>query len=86
MDVKSISVSCFVTFIDDHYGKDQAFALKSKDQVLHVFEHLHTSVERETCKLLKCVRVDNGGKYYGSFEHDFNEHDIKLEKIVSKTP
>jgi len=51
-----------------------------------VFEHLHTSVERETCKLLKCVRVDNGGKYYGSFEHDFNEHDIKLEKIVSKTP
>lgn len=49
----------FLTFIDDHSKKVWAFVLKSKIQVLDVFKYLHTSVERDTCKLLKCVRADS---------------------------
>jgi len=64
MGDKSISgCSYFVTFIDDHSRKVWDFVLKSKDQVLDVFKHLHASVERETDKLFKCVRADYGGEY-----------------------
>ena len=84
---KSISgCSYFVTFIDDHSRKVWAFVFKSKDQVLDVFKHLHASVERETDKLLKCVRADNDGEYKGPFENYCKEHGIKLNKTIPKTP
>lgn len=35
---------------------------------------------------MKCVRADNGGEYIGSFEDYCKEHEIKLEKIILKTP
>jgi len=42
MDAKSISdYSYFVAFNDDHSRKVWTFVLKSKDQVLDVFKHLH---------------------------------------------
>ena len=87
MSDRSISgCSYFVTFIDDHSRKVWDFVLKSKDQVLDVFKHLHASVEREICTLLKCVRVDNGGEYMGPFENYYKEHGIKIEKNYPKTP
>jgi len=87
MSDESISgCSYFITFIDDHSRKVWAFVWKSKDQVLDMFKHLHASVERETCRLLKCVRANNGGEYRGPFENYCKDHDIKLEKTVPKTP
>jgi len=59
--------------------------LKSKYNVLDAFMHLHASVERETKKLLKCVRADKDGKYSGHFVHYYKEHGIKFEKTVPKT-
>jgi len=51
-----------------------------------VFKHLHAHIEREAGKLLKYVRVDNGGEYRGLFKHYYKENDINLEKTFSKTP
>jgi len=34
----------FFTFISVHYKKVWVFVLKSKDQVLDVFKHLHANV------------------------------------------
>jgi hypothetical protein len=45
----------FVTFIDDFFRKVLCTALKSKDQVLDVFEEFCSKVERETSKQLKCI-------------------------------
>ena len=43
-------------------------------------------VERQTGKQLKSVRVDNGGEYWGSFQQYCRSHDIRLEKMIPKTP
>jgi transposase InsO family protein len=76
----------YVTFIDDHFRKMWAFALKTKDQVLDVFKVFHIKVERETGRQLKCVRADNGGEYRGPFEEYYRSHGIRLEKTMPKTP
>ena len=75
-----------VTFIDDHSRKVWAYALKSKDQVLDVFKDFHVKVERQIGKQLKSVRVDNGGEYWGSFQQYCRSHDIRLDKMIPKTP
>ena len=51
----------FVTFINDASRKVWVYALKSKDQV--IFQQFHVMVERETGKLLKCLRTNNDGEY-----------------------
>jgi hypothetical protein len=43
-------------------------------------------IEREIGRKLKCVRTDNEGEYRGPFETFCKNNDIKLEKIVPKTP
>ena len=58
----------FVTFVDDHSWKLWAFALKSKDQVFYIFKEFYASVEIEKRKKLRCIRIDNDGKYQGSFK------------------
>ena len=61
----------FVTFIDDCSRKLWVYyTLKSKDQVFEVFKQFQASVERETGKKLKCIRIDNGGEYIGPF-HEY---------------
>ena len=72
----------YVTFIDDHVW---VYALKSKDQVLDVFEDFHVKVERQIGKQLKSVRAHTNGEYRGLFEQYCRSHDIKLEKTVPKT-
>lgn len=63
-NIKSLGgAAYFVTFIDDVPKKVWAFPIKSKDQVLDVFQKFHIAVERETNKLLRCIRTDNGGEY-----------------------
>ena len=58
----------FVTFIDDHSRKLWAYVLKTKDQVLSIFNELHARVKRESGRKLNAVRADNGGEYRGQFE------------------
>ncbi|GJX70822.1 putative RNA-directed DNA polymerase [Tanacetum coccineum] len=72
--------SYFVTFIDDHSRKVWVYTLKTKDQVLDVFKHIHALVERQTRKKLKCIRTDNRGEYIGPFNAYCREHGIQTSK------
>ncbi|KAJ8767749.1 hypothetical protein K2173_020689 [Erythroxylum novogranatense] len=62
---------------------------KLSNQVIHVFKQLHASVERQTGKKLKCIRIDNGGEYIGLFdaycqEHEHNNHPRFKARLVVK--
>ncbi|KAL4323581.1 hypothetical protein GQ457_11G003910 [Hibiscus cannabinus] len=76
----------FVTFIDDHLRKVWIYLLKTKDQVLEAFKEFHAKVERETERMLKCVRSDNGGEYRGPFEEYCKSYGIRFKKTPPKTP
>ena len=75
-----------MTFIDDHSRRLWATLLKTKDQVLSVFNELHAKVERESGWKLNAVRADNGGEYRGQFEEYCRSKGIWLEFTVPKTP
>lgn len=77
--------SYFATCINDASRKVEAYALKTKDQVLEIFKQFHVQVERETWKLLKHICIDNGSKYRGPFEEYYRKYDILHEKTISKT-
>ena len=87
MSVRSIGgAKYFVTFIDDFSRKVWAFPLKSKDQVLSVFKQFQASVERETEKKIKCIRIDNGREYIGLFDAYCKEQEIRHQFTPPKTP
>ena len=51
------------------------------------FQKFHVGVERETNKLLKCLRTDNDGEYCSNSLKDYcNRFGIKHENIVLGTP
>lgn len=87
-NIKSLGgAAYFVTFIDNVSKKVWAFHIKSKDQVLDVFQKFHMAIERETNKLLRCIRIDNGGEYFSkAFEEYCRKHGINHVKIVPLTP
>jgi len=61
--------------------------MKSKSEVFEIFQKFHVVVERETNKLLKCLRTDNGGEYCSNaFKEYCNRFGIKHEKTVPGTP
>ena len=63
------------------------YLLKTKDQVFQYFQSFHAMVERETGKLLKCLRNDNGGEYTSKeFAAYCDKHGIRLELTVPGTP
>ena len=88
VNVKSLGgAAYFVTFIDDASRRVWAYPMKRKDEVFGTFQKFHASVERETNKLLKCLRIDNGGEYCSNaFKEYYNRFGIKHEKTVPGTP
>jgi transposase InsO family protein len=88
VNIKSLGgASYFVTFIDDASRKVWAYPMKNKSEVFGIFQKFHVVVERETNKLLKCLRTDNGGEYCSNaFKEYCNRFGIKHEKTVPGTP
>jgi len=88
VNIKSLGgASYFVTFIDDASRKVWAYPMKNKSEVFGIFQKFHVAVERETNKLLKCLRTDNGGEYCSNaFKEYCNSFGIKHEKTVPGTP
>ncbi|GKV10172.1 hypothetical protein SLEP1_g21576 [Rubroshorea leprosula] len=76
----------FVTFIDDHSRKLWVYPLKTKDQVLGVFNQFQALVERQTGKKWKCIRIENGGEYSKPFDNYCKEQGIRHQKTPPKTP
>ena len=88
VNIKSLGgASYFVTFIDDASRKVWAYPMKSKGEVFEIFQQFHVVVERETNKLLKCLRRNNGGEYCSNaFKYYFNRFGIKHEETVPRIP
>ena len=88
VNIKSLrGALCFVTFIDDESRKVWAYPMKNKSEVFGIFQKFHVVVERETNKLLKFLRTDNGGEYCSNaFKEYCNRFSIKHEKVVPGTP
>jgi hypothetical protein len=88
VNIKSLEGALyFITFIDDASRKVWAYPMKRKGEVFKIFQKFHVVVERETNKFLKCLRIDNGGKYCSNtFKEYCNMFDIKHEKTASLTP
>ena len=88
INVESLGgVSYFVAFIDDASKKVLTYSMKSKDEVFEIFQIVQVDFERETDKLLKCLRIGNGNVYYSNAFKDYcNRFGIKHEKIFPITP
>lgn len=87
VNIKSLGgASYFVTFIDNASRKIWAYPMKNKCEVFGIFQKFHV-VQRETNKLLKYLRTENGGKYCSNaFKEYCNRFGKKHEKTVPGTP
>ena len=58
----------FITFIDDYSRYGYLYLIKEKSESLDKFKIFRTEVEKQLGKVIKVVRSDRGGEYYG--KHD----------------
>lgn len=75
------------TLIDDYSRKIFAYFIKSKSEVLEVFKEYQTLVEKQTGKLIKKIRSDNGTEYVNTaFEEYLKSKGIEHQLTVRYTP
>ena len=55
----------FITFIDDYSRYGYIYLIKEKSESLDKFKIFRTEVEKQLGKVIKVVRSDRGGEYYG---------------------
>ena len=55
----------FITFIDDYSRYGYLYLIKEKAESLDKFQIFWTEVEKQLGKVIKVVRFDRGGEYYG---------------------
>ena len=55
----------FITFIDDYSRYGYLYLIKEKAESLDKFKIFRTEVEKQLGKVMKVVRSDRGGEYYG---------------------
>ena len=55
----------FITFIDDYSRYGYLYLIKEKAESLDKFKIFRTEVEKQLGKVIKVVRSDRGGEYYG---------------------
>ena len=61
----------FVTFIDDFSRRARIYFIKTKNEVFSCFKHFIITSEKQTGKVLKILRSDNGGEYVNN---EFNQY------------
>lgn len=54
----------YVTFIYDATRKMSVYCIERKYDVFEMFKKWKALVENETCKKVKCLKLDNGCEYY----------------------
>jgi len=57
----------FITFIDDFSRYCYVYLIKQKVDALEMFKVFRTEVEKQLGKIIKIVRSDRGGEYYGRY-------------------
>ena len=58
----------FITFIDDFSHYDYLYLILEKSQSLEVFKSFKVEVENQLNKMIKNVRSNRGGEYYGKYD------------------
>jgi hypothetical protein len=58
----------FINFIDDYTRYGYIFLIKEKAQALDIFKSFKAKVELQLNKMIKQVRSDHGGEYYGRYD------------------
>ena len=88
INAKSLSgAEYFLTFIDDKTRFVWVYILKHKSQVFQYFKEWKAMVERETGRVLKTLRSDNGGEYTSSeFQLYLKKEGITHEFTVPRSP
>jgi hypothetical protein len=54
-----------ISFIDDYSRYDYIYLIKEKTQVLDTFKSFKYEIELQLNKMIKGIRLDHGGEYYG---------------------
>jgi hypothetical protein len=73
----------YVTFIDDATRKTWVYCIQNKYDVFDTFKKYKASVENDTGKKLKCLRLENGGEYFSKEFDDYcSYHRIRREKTI----
>ena len=88
INAKSLSgAEYFLTFIDDKTRFVWVYILKHKSQVFQYFKEWKAMAERETGRVLKTLRSDNGGEYTSSeFQLYLKKEGITHEFTVPRSP
>jgi transposase InsO family protein len=88
MRVKSAGGALYVlTFLDDYSRKSDIYLLKSKSEVFEKFKAYKARVERETGRLIKILRSDNGSEFKNNkMDSYMTESGIKREFTTVYTP
>ena len=73
----------FITFIDDFSRYGYVFFIKEKADALEMFKVSRTEVEKQLGKVIKIVRSDRGGEYYGK-HGDVGQQNKLLQGIYKK--
>jgi hypothetical protein len=72
----------FISFIDDYSRYDYKYLIKEKAQVLDTFKSFKTEVELQLNKMIKDVRSDRGGEYYGCSDGSGDQHPGPFAKFL----
>lgn len=86
----------FITFIDDHSRFCHISLLSEKSQALDAFKVFHLEAEKQLGKVIKVVRSDRGGEFYGKYDESgqhkgpfalyLQENGIKAQYTTLGTP
>lgn len=77
----------FLTFTDDKSRYTWVYILKAKHQVFDCFLAWKALAEKQSKKMLKTLRTDNGGEYTSTqFEQFLEKEGIRHETTIPKTP
>ena len=71
----------FLTFIDDFSRYGYLYLIKEKSDALDKFKVFKLEVEKQLGKVIKIVRYDRGGEYYGR-HGDVDQHMGPFEKYL----
>jgi transposase InsO family protein len=77
----------FVSFVDEYSRMMWIYLIKTKDEVLSVFQRFKLLVEKQAERELKILRSDGGGEYTSNdFKNYCMNHGISHEVIAPYTP
>ena len=74
-------------FMDDYYRMMTDMFLKQKSDAFQIFKWYLARVEKETRKIMKCLRLDRGSEFTSKeFETFCNDKGIKRQTLAPRTP